>query len=62
MSLLEVRGVSKFFGGLAALNSVSFSVNKGEIFGLNRSKWCREDHTFQCGERFLQTLKRRSYF
>jgi len=34
MSLLEVRGVSKFFGGLAALNSVSFSVNKGEIFGL----------------------------
>lgn len=34
MSLLEVKGISKFFGGLAALNSVSFDVNKGEIFGL----------------------------
>lgn len=34
MSLLELRGISKFFGGLAALNSVSFGVNKGEIFGL----------------------------
>lgn len=32
--LLEVKGVSKFFGGLAALSNVSFNVNKGEILGL----------------------------
>jgi branched-chain amino acid transport system ATP-binding protein len=34
MSLLEIRGVSKRFGGLAALTDVSYSVNKGEILGL----------------------------
>ncbi len=34
MSLLEVRKVSRFFGGLAAVKDVSFDVNKGEIVGL----------------------------
>lgn len=34
MSLIEVRSVSKQFGGLAALTDVSFVLNKGEILGL----------------------------
>jgi branched-chain amino acid transport system ATP-binding protein len=34
MSLLSVRGVSRFFGGLAALTDVSFDVEKGQILGL----------------------------
>jgi branched-chain amino acid transport system ATP-binding protein len=34
MSLLEVREVSKRFGGLAALTHVSCSVDRGEIVGL----------------------------
>jgi len=34
MSLLEIKRVSKRFGGLAALTDVSYSVNKGEILGL----------------------------
>jgi branched-chain amino acid transport system ATP-binding protein len=34
MSLLEIKGVSKRFGGLAALTDVSYSVSKGEILGL----------------------------
>jgi branched-chain amino acid transport system ATP-binding protein len=34
MSLLQIREVSKRFGGLAALTNVSYSVNKGEILGL----------------------------
>jgi len=33
-ALLEVKGVSRFFGGLAALTDVSFDVQKGEILGL----------------------------
>lgn len=33
-SILEVSAVSKRFGGLQALSGVSFSINKGEIFGL----------------------------
>ncbi len=32
--LLEVRGVSKSFGGLLAVNNVSFSIAEGEIIGL----------------------------
>ena len=34
MSLLSVRKVSMFFGGLAAINDVSFDLNEGEILGL----------------------------
>jgi branched-chain amino acid transport system ATP-binding protein len=34
VSLLEIRGVSKHFGGLAALTHVSYDINPGEILGL----------------------------
>jgi branched-chain amino acid transport system ATP-binding protein len=34
MSLLQVNGVTKSFGGLVAVSNVTFSVNKGEILGL----------------------------
>jgi len=34
MSLLEVRGVSKEFGGLRALDGVSFEARGGEILGI----------------------------
>ncbi len=34
MSLLEIQGVSKRFGGLQALNRVSLHVSEGEILGL----------------------------
>lgn len=32
--LLEVRGATKRYGGLVAVNDVSFSVREGEIFGI----------------------------
>jgi branched-chain amino acid transport system ATP-binding protein len=34
MSLLEVRGLSKEFGGLRALGGVSFAADEGEILGI----------------------------
>jgi branched-chain amino acid transport system ATP-binding protein len=34
MSLLEVQGVSKHFGGLRAVHRVSFGLEEGEILGL----------------------------
>ncbi|NLI30895.1 MAG: ABC transporter ATP-binding protein [Nitrospiraceae bacterium] len=34
MALLEVKDLSKFFGGLAAVSNVSFEVREGEILGL----------------------------
>jgi len=33
-TMIECRGVGRNFGGLAALSGVSFSVKKGEIFGI----------------------------
>ncbi|WP_429938825.1 ATP-binding cassette domain-containing protein, partial [Brucella melitensis] len=32
-ALLEVRNLTKRFGGLTAVNNVSFTLNKGEILG-----------------------------
>ncbi len=34
MSFLEVKNVSRFFGGIAAIKSVSFELQQGEILGL----------------------------
>lgn len=34
MSLLTVSNMSKRFGGLTAVDDVSLSINKGEIYGL----------------------------
>jgi branched-chain amino acid transport system ATP-binding protein len=34
LSFFEVRNLAKHFGGLVAVNNVSFEVEKGEIFGL----------------------------
>ena len=34
MALLELSGVTKRFGGLTAVNNVTFNVEAGEIFGL----------------------------
>ncbi len=34
MAMLEVRAISKSFGGLKALDGISFDVEEGEIFGL----------------------------
>ena len=34
MALLEIRGLVKHFGGLAAINGVDLDVNQGEILGL----------------------------
>jgi branched-chain amino acid transport system ATP-binding protein len=34
MRILEGKGVSKYFGGLAAISNVNFEVDRGEIVGL----------------------------
>jgi branched-chain amino acid transport system ATP-binding protein len=34
MALLEVKGLTKYFGGLRAVHDLSFQVNAGEILGL----------------------------
>jgi branched-chain amino acid transport system ATP-binding protein len=34
VAILEVKGLTKRFGELVALNNLSFEVEKGEIFGI----------------------------
>ena len=34
MSILEVEGLSKYFGGLAALNNLNLTIREGEIRGI----------------------------
>ncbi len=34
MSIIEVKEISKYFGGLRALHDISFTLEKGEILGL----------------------------
>ena len=48
MSLIEVRGVSKHFGGLAALAGVDITVEAGEIVGLIGPNGSGKTTLFHC--------------
>jgi branched-chain amino acid transport system ATP-binding protein len=48
MPLLEIRHVSKFFGGLAANSDVSFSVERGSIVGLIGPNGAGKTTLFNC--------------
>ena len=62
MSLLEVKDVSMFFGGLAAISNVSFSIQKGEILGLIGPNGAGKTTMFNVVNGFYNPTKGGVYF
>jgi len=60
--LLEGRGVSKYFGGLAALHQVDFSINSGEIVGLIGPNGSGKTTLFDCLSRVQQIDNGKVFF
>ena len=53
MALLELKNLTKAFGGLLAVNDVSFQVEKGEIVGLIGPNGSGKTTTFNCINQFF---------
>ena len=47
-TVLRVKGLRKEFGGLVAVEDVSFEIGPGEFVGLIVSNGCGKSTTFNC--------------
>ena len=55
--MLEIRGLSKYFGGLAAVNELDLSINKGELVGLIGPNGAGKTTTFNLVTGFLRPTR-----
>jgi len=54
MSVIEVKGLTKYFGKTHAVDGVSFSVEKGEVFGFLGPNGAGKTTTIRCLMNFLK--------
>ena len=62
MSLFEVKNITVAFGGVKALNDVSFGVDKGEIFTIIGPNWAGKSTLFNVISRIYEPSKGEIYF
>lgn len=62
MAYFEARGITKFFGGLAAVNDVSFQVEEGEIYGLIGPNGSGKTTIFNCINAYFPLTRGEIYF
>ncbi len=62
MSIFETKGITKRFGGLTAVNDLSFAVNKGEIFGIIGPNGSGKTTVFNMISRFFPITAGEIYF
>ena len=60
--LLRVKGLKMYFGGLKAVDDVSFDVKKGEIFGLIGPNGAGKTTVFNCITRFYDATEGSIHF
>ena len=62
MTMLEGIGISKYFGGLAALKNISFFIKKGEIVGLIGPNGAGKTTLFNCITGIYKPTSGKIYF
>lgn len=62
MILFELKNLTKRFGGLTAVNNVSFQVEKGEIFGLIGPNGSGKTTIFNCISNYFPVTSGSIYF
>ena len=60
--LLSVKGLKMYFGGLKAVDDLTFDVKKGEIFGLIGPNGAGKTTVFNCITRFYDATDGEMYF
>lgn len=62
MNLLELKNITKQFGGLTAINNLSFEINEGEILGLIGPNGAGKTTAFNMISGVLMPTKGKIYF
>jgi ABC-type uncharacterized transport system ATPase subunit len=61
LALIEVKNVSKKYGGFYAVRNINFNIKDGEIVGFLGRNGARKNYNYEYDYRFYRTYKRSNY-